>query len=481
MKVPLINISSESIIGVPALVHFDSQFENEPLYAMLGLTLQTRDGKENPPRFATYYAFEKKEYPLCYGFCSVLFNWALLEAYNRFILAYPDTKVVLKTSDLCFDYEEFVPVDELCKLYLERIKIPYKVWLTCSPKLRHYTDSDSSLFSRLLFDEYENLLDFSNRGIFSDFTEKQREDFITWWECIEDYITRHYKIEIPLHSISEKVMDYLLETERFRLPKGYTLSSYSPNAKFCLDRTKNTTEDKTTYHINIMPTHIYHDNAQHIDHSKTITINGASIDDLGGFLRDFMSDEPLKPSAPAAKNDNNPKTAPKTPEKRPKNDPVPFTISYVGDLAAQARSQRLHFVRRVMEKLGWFHEIQDADDFEHLFSGKHRECNIHWSKSVNIATAYYFLQQLLQQPYITKETGCTARSLLINQFHVKNARADESRVSDFHKECIRRILILLNPANPLPSSRNYSDNDLDIMNDMYWNMYQDNLNIRKGV
>lgn len=298
MKVPLINISSESIIGVPALVHFDSQFENEPLYAMLGLTLQTRDGKENPPRFATYYTFEKKEYPLCYGFCSVLFNWALLEAYNRFILAYPDTKVVLKTSDLCFDYEEFVPVDELCKLYLERIKIPYKAWLTCSPKLRHYTDSDNSLFSRLLFDEYENLLDFSNRGIFSDFTEKQQEDFITWWECIEDYITRHYKIEIPLHSISEKVMDYLLETERFRLPKGYTLSSYSPNAKFCLDRTKNATEDKTTYHINIMPTHIYNDNAQHIDHSRTITINGASIDDLGGFLRDFMSDEPQSSSTP---------------------------------------------------------------------------------------------------------------------------------------------------------------------------------------
>lgn len=285
-------ISPRSIVGIPAVVHFDSQFENEPLYTMVGMILQTRDGKENPPRMATYYLFEGSQCPLCYGFCTVLFNWALQEAYNRFILAYPNQKVVLKTSDLCFDYEEFVSVDELCGFYLDFVKLPYRKWLSCSPKQRHYTESDDALFSRILMDEYDNLLDFSNRGIFSDFTEKQQEDFLTWWDCIEDYITRHYKIELPLRGIPERVLDYLLNTERIHLPKGCKLSSLSPGAKLYVDRTKRADTKKYTYHINIMPKNIYQHNAQHIDNSKTIHIDAASIPNLDAFLRDFMSDEP---------------------------------------------------------------------------------------------------------------------------------------------------------------------------------------------
>lgn len=41
----------------------------------------------------------------------------------------------------------------------------------------------------------------------------------------------------------------------------------------------------------------YHDNAQHIDHSRTIYIDGSNMD-VNAFLRDFMSDESHSPSAP---------------------------------------------------------------------------------------------------------------------------------------------------------------------------------------
>ena len=49
----------------------------------------------------------------------------------------------------------------------------------------------------------------------------------------------------------------------------------------------------------------YHDNAQHIDHSRTIHIDG-SVPNLDSLLRDFLRDEPAPQSAPQAAEEPSP-------------------------------------------------------------------------------------------------------------------------------------------------------------------------------
>ncbi len=291
MANPVFDISTQSIVGIPAIVHYDSQFENEPLYLMWGIMFQTRDGKENPPRMATYYVFDGSKCPLCYGFCAVLFNWALQEAYNRFAIAHPEEKVIIRTSDLCFDFEAFVPVDELCATYLNIISVSYKGWLRCSPAQRHFTDTSDALASRILIDEYDNYIDFTNRGIYGDLTEKQQEDFHTWWLSIEDYITRQYKLEIPLHLIPERVTDFLLDSNRIHLPAGRTLSSFSQQATLNLDRANNAKSTKNISNIiNVMPTYNFYDNSQCNNNCRNINIVGNNVD-AKKFIADIMRDD----------------------------------------------------------------------------------------------------------------------------------------------------------------------------------------------
>ena len=134
-----------------------------------------------------------------------------------------------------------------------------------------------------------------------------------------------------------------------------------------------------------------------------------------------------------------------------------------------------------LQNLKWIEEPKNADDFIDLFDGRPRECNIRWTDTLNQASVYYFLQQLLAQPYIEKVAGCSARSLMMNQFHFANPRADEKRITADNKIIISRLLSIINPQKRLPTKTEDFANDLSDMNSTSWNYLEDGLHTTKDI
>ena len=159
---------------------------------------------------------------------------------------------------------------------------------------------------------------------------------------------------------------------------------------------------------------------------------------------------------------------------------VPYTIRYI-NANEQSRTQRLLLLMRSLQNLKWIEEPKSADDFIDLFDGKPRECNIKWTDTLNQATIYYFLQQLLAQPYIEKVTGCSARSLMMNQFHFSNPRADGKRITIDNKRIINRLLLIINPQKRLPTRTEDFSNDVADMDNTYWNYLEDGLHATKDI
>ena len=89
---------------------------------------------------------------------------------------------------------------------------------------------------------------------------------------------------------------------------------------------------------------------------------------------------------------------PSAPSTRKRDTSVPYTIRYM-NANDQSRTQRLLLLMQSLQNLKWIEEPKSADDFIDLFDGKPRECNIKWTDTINQATIYYFLQQLLAQQH----------------------------------------------------------------------------------
>ena len=171
---------------------------------------------------------------------------------------------------------------------------------------------------------------------------------------------------------------------------------------------------------------------------------------------------------------------PSAPSTRKRDTSVPYTIRYM-NANDQSRTQRLLLLMQSLQNLKWIEEPKSADDFIDLFDGKPRECNIKWTDTINQATIYYFLQQLLAQPYVEKVTGCSARSLMMNQFHFSNPRADEKRITADKKKIVSWLLLIINPQKQLPTKTEDFANDLSNVNSSYWNYLEDGLHATKDI
>ena len=164
---------------------------------------------------------------------------------------------------------------------------------------------------------------------------------------------------------------------------------------------------------------------------------------------------------------------------RKSNNSTPYTIRYIN--ANEQRTKRLQLLMRCLQALDWIEEPPSADDFMDFFEGEPHDCNIKWTATPNQATIYYFLQQLLAQPYIEKCIGCSARSLMKNQFHFANPRADEKRVTDDNKRIVRRLLLIINPQKQLSFKTEDFANDVADMNNNSWNYFEDGLHATKDI
>ena len=160
----------------------------------------------------------------------------------------------------------------------------------------------------------------------------------------------------------------------------------------------------------------------------------------------------------------------------------PMTLKYYihghnGILMKQR--QRVDIVFRMFNEWGWLDDQTTPEDFDSFFEGEPKHCNIIWTGNTTILTI--LLQELLKQPYIEKQTGCAAKSLVEQQFG-KTANSDRSRLDRESEKRIKITLIILDTSIPLPDQRRRCSNEDDFLDDsVREEVYAGNLRITKGI
>ena len=160
----------------------------------------------------------------------------------------------------------------------------------------------------------------------------------------------------------------------------------------------------------------------------------------------------------------------------------PKTLKYYvhgnnGRLMKQRK--RVDIVYKKWCEWGWIDRQTSPDDFDAFFEGEPRHCNITWTGNTTILTI--LLQGLLQQPYIEKQTGCAAKSLVEQQFG-KTANSDRNRLDEDAANKIRATLYVLDIENPLPERRGRnSDEETDISDAALMEVYAGKLRSTKGI
>ncbi len=134
-------------------------------------------------------------------------------------------------------------------------------------------------------------------------------------------------------------------------------------------------------------------------------------------------------------------------ESKKKKETIYYTLPYnCPDVVT--RVKRVNIVMRKMQEWKWIEEPKIADDFDHFFDGEPRNCNLKWiGKPQAILTE--LIKQLLEQYYIDKKTGVSARSIVINQFG-KKPSGNKERIDAQNFERINMIKYILDYNKPLP-------------------------------
>ena len=168
-------------------------------------------------------------------------------------------------------------------------------------------------------------------------------------------------------------------------------------------------------------------------------------------------------------------------EKKPTSD-KPKTLKYFthgnnGKLMEQRR--RVLIIYRWFTEWKWIDDNTNPDDFDAFFEGEPRHCNITWIANTTILTI--LLQELLKQPYLTEQTGCSAKSLVEQQFG-KTANSDRSRLDEDAEEKIKLILLILDTRNPLPEPRERNSNEeYDVKDAALKEIFAGQLRSTKGI
>lgn len=122
------------------------------------------------------------------------------------------------------------------------------------------------------------------------------------------------------------------------------------------------------------------------------------------------------------------------------------------------QGERLKLVFEKWNKWGWIDSETTTDDFDAFFEGEPRHCNMTWKVSTTILT--FLLQELLKQPYITKQIKQSPSSMVREQFGL-TPNFDASRLVDDDKFKIDVTVYLLDIDNPLPLRSGGDDDDYE--------------------
>lgn len=131
--------------------------------------------------------------------------------------------------------------------------------------------------------------------------------------------------------------------------------------------------------------------------------------------------------------------------KKPNGKPMTLKYYTHGNKGVLKKQRtRVHQVFHMWERWGWIDVETAIDDFDAFFEGEPRHCNITWKANGTILTI--LLQELLEQSYIEKQSGCAAKSLVEQQFG-KTANSDRNRLDSISEERIKLTLLVLDPQN----------------------------------
>ncbi len=161
----------------------------------------------------------------------------------------------------------------------------------------------------------------------------------------------------------------------------------------------------------------------------------------------------------------------------------PMTLKYYkhgnnGVLMRQRK--RVHQVFKMWIRWGWIDMQTSIEDFDALFEGEPRYCNITWKANGTILTI--MLQELLEQSYFEEQTGCAAKSLVKQQFG-KTANFDRTRLKKDMEEKKDLTLFVLDPKNHdliFKSSDDLSEVE-DIQDSALIEIFAGNLRSTKGI
>lgn len=169
-------------------------------------------------------------------------------------------------------------------------------------------------------------------------------------------------------------------------------------------------------------------------------------------------------------------------KKKPSDNPMTLKYYMHGNNGVLMRQRkRVHQIFKMWKRWGWIDEQTAIEDFDAFFEGKPRHCNITWTGN-NTTILTILLQELLKQPYIERQTGCAAKSLVEQQFG-KTANSDRSRVDNTSEDRIKLTMFVLDPQNHDLIFQNPDDlsEKQDIQDSALYEIYMGNLRSTKGM
>lgn len=159
----------------------------------------------------------------------------------------------------------------------------------------------------------------------------------------------------------------------------------------------------------------------------------------------------------------------------------PMTLKYYkhgNNALLMKQRRRVDLVFRKWNEWGWIDERTSANDFDAFFEGEDRYCNITWTGNATVLTI--LLQELLKQPYIERQTGCSAKSLVEQQFGRK-AYSSRQRLDQGTLDRIAIVLYILGPNNPIPEREERDGNERYDTSEVTLKLLGERLRSTKGV
>ena len=161
---------------------------------------------------------------------------------------------------------------------------------------------------------------------------------------------------------------------------------------------------------------------------------------------------------------------------------MPMTIKYYShgnNSLVNKQRRRVNLLNKKWTEWGWIDPDTKPEDFDSLFEGISRHCNIVWKKSVTMLT--FLLQELLKQEYIEKQSRCSARHLVIHQFGIKCPNWDRKRLKGDDNYKIWVSLCILNIRNPLPERSDRDEETEYTLDATLYAIYENEMRFSKSV